>query len=318
MSLRQFTVFAAVAQHRSITKAAQLLRVSQPSASKHIKALENDYGVKLFERNGVAMELTEEGRILLQHVDAILFHVEKSKQELSPPAKLPEAEPLKIGGSYAASAVLLPSLVALFKTKHSETPVLLRTGSTNNVKRMLLSSEIEIALVNENPANVNLVGEPFREEKLVVFVAPNHRLARKKSLALSDLSNAQLVGTVGKGRANATEKILKGFANQGLPAKIAIRCSTPEAVKAIVKKGTGVGILFADTVMPEIKNKVFRVLEFPGIKLIGLSYIIHYKNRPLSPNAVEFLALLRKERDQKLKKTKSSRTPLTEELIHGT
>jgi DNA-binding transcriptional LysR family regulator len=253
------------------------------------------------------MELTEQGRILLEHIKAILFHVKKIEADLKKPPKASAPEPLRIGGSYAASAVLLPSLVTIFKKKHSTTPVLVRTGSTQTISRMLLSSEVEIGLINENPANSNLIGEPFREEKLVFFAPPNHPLARKPHRGLADLNSATLVGTVGKGPANATEKILKGFVHQGLRANITIRCSTPETVKALVKKGTGVGILFGDTVKNEIQNKIFTPLEFPGLSLFAVSYIVHCRNRRLSPSAREFLKMLRKQRAHSFRKVKAPR-----------
>jgi len=126
--------FQAVANSGSITKAAQLLHVSQPSISKHVKNLERDCGVKLFERNAGAAELTDAGSSLLRHVDAILVHLEEAKKELRSPKNLPKSDPLKVAGSYAASALLLPSLLVNFKSKHRDTSIILRSGTTREVK----------------------------------------------------------------------------------------------------------------------------------------------------------------------------------------
>jgi DNA-binding transcriptional LysR family regulator len=301
VTFKQFTAFAAVAKHRSITKAAQALGVSQPSISKHLKTLEEKYNVKLLSRDAGRIELTEEGTVLLRDVEGILSQLQRIEQRFARFARNSISERptvLKIAGSYAASALLLPSLLALFKRKHSDVPIVLRTGSTKNIKEMLLKSEVEIALLNETPVNPNLVGEVFRKEQLVVFAAANHPLARKKQLRLSDLNAAPLVATGGKGRRSTTEKILNGLADQGFRAKIAIRCGTPESVKAIVKKQIGVGILFRDTVMPEIKKKLFKRLNCGGLKLVGQSYIVYYNNRLLTPGAREFLTLLRTRGDK--------------------
>jgi DNA-binding transcriptional LysR family regulator len=292
LSFTQLTAFAAVAKTRSITKAAQALRVSQPSISKHLKNLESHYRVKFFERDGGAMELTEDGRLFQQRVSAILSQLQELEREFSRTAASVTSEPLKVAGSYAASALLLPSVLADFQKAHPEVRIILRTGSTNNVKAMLLNSEVEIALLNEKPANPQLAGEIFREEKLVVFTAPNHPLAKKKKLTLSDLNNVLLVATGGKGRLSTTEKILKRSADNSVRARIGIRCATPEAVKAMVSKRIGVGILFEDSVMPDIRKKLFRLLTFPGLQMIGRSYLVYYKDRPLSAHATDFLALL--------------------------
>ncbi|MGH7834820.1 MAG: LysR family transcriptional regulator [Candidatus Binatia bacterium] len=302
LSFTQLTAFAAVAKTRSITKAAQALRVSQPSVSKHLKNLETHYHIKFFERDGGALELTEDGRLFQRRVNSVLSQLEELEREFSRATEAATSEPLKVAGSYTASALLLPSVLAAFQKTHPNVRMILRTGSTNNVKAMLLNSEVEIAVLNEKPANPQLAGDMFREEKLVVFTAPNHPLARKKNLALSDFNSALLVATGGKGRLSTTEKMLKRSADQGVKARIGIRCATPEAVKAIVRKRIGAGILFEDSVMPDIRKKVFKVLRFPGLQMIGQSYVVYYKDRPLSAHAADFLDLLHERKKPSAKR----------------
>ena len=290
MNFTQLKAFQAVANNGSITKAAQLLHVSQPLVSKHLKNLEKDFGVKLFERNRGAAELTDAGSSLLRHANAILVHLDEARKELRSSKTSNKSDPLKIAGSYAASALLLPSLLVNFKNKHRDTSIILRTGTTREVKSMLLNSTVELALLNELPVNPEFVSEPFRKEKLVVFAAPNHPLAKKKRLSISDLRQAALVTT---GMASAVDKMLNHLV-QGLGAKIAIQCGSPASVKIVVKNKIGLGILFQDMLIQEIRNKLFKVLEIPGLALTVQSYIVYYKDRPLSTSAKDFLALLRK------------------------
>ena len=290
MNFAQLKAFQAIANNGSVTRAAQLLQVSQPAVSKHLKKLEEDYGVKLFERSAGAAELTDAGSSLLRHVNAILVHLEEAKRELKSPESSTKSEILKVAGSYAASALLLPSLLVNFKSKHRDTSIILRTGTTREVKTMLLNSTVELALLNELPANPDFASEPFRKEKLVVFAAPSHPLARKKQLTLSDLRQAALVTT---GMASAVDKMLNHLVHEGLGGKIAIQCGSPASVKIVVKNKIGLGILFQDMLIQEIKNKLFKVLEIPGLALTVQSYIVYYKDRPLSPSAQDFLALLR-------------------------
>src|SRR5438132_1193111 len=289
--------FQAVANSGSITKAAQLLHVSQPSISKHVKNLGRDCGVKPFERNAGAAELTDVGSSLLRHVDAILVHLEEAKKELRSPKNFPKSDPLKVAGSYAASALLLPSLLVNFKSKHRDTSIILRSGTTREVKSMLLNSTVELALLNELPVNPEFASEPFRKEKLVVFAAPNHPLARKKRLTISDLRQAALVTT---GMASAVDKMLNHLMQEGLGAKITIQYSSPTSIKIIMKNKIGLGILFQNILIKKIRNKLFKVLEIPELALTVQSYIVYYKDRPLSPPAKDFLTLLHKQVHQKL------------------
>ena len=291
MNFAQLKAFQAVANHGSITRAAQLLKVSQPAVSKHLKKLEQDYGVRLVERSAGAAELTDAGSALLRHVNAILLHLDEAKTELKSSKNSTRSDSLKVAGSYAASALLLPSLLVNFKNQHRDAAIILRTGTTREVKSMLLNSTVEIALLNELPVNPDLASEPFRKEKLVVFAAPNHPLARKKRLTLKDLRQAALVTT---GMASAVDKMLNHLVHEGLGAKIAIQCGSPASVKIVVKNKIGLGILFKDMLIQEIKNKIFKVLEIPGLALTVQSYIVYYKDRPLTPSARDFLALLRR------------------------
>jgi len=227
----------------------------------------------------------------LRHANAILVHLDEASRELKSPKNLKTSGPLKIAGSYAASALVLPSLLVNFKNKQRDSSIILRTGTTREVKSMLLNSTVEIALLNELPVNPEFASEPFRKEKLVVFAAPNHPLARKKRLTISDLRQAALVTT---GMASAVDKMLNHLVQEGLGAKIAIQCGSPASVKIVVKNKIGLGILFQDMLIQEIRNKLFKVLEIPGLALTVQSYIVYYKDRPLSPPAKDFLALLRK------------------------
>jgi DNA-binding transcriptional LysR family regulator len=293
----QFMTFATVARHKSITKAAQTLRVSQPAVSKHLKNLEQYYCIKLFERDSSALELTDLGRHFMRRVNAVLGQLDQIEKEFKSPLHVSESAPLKVAGSYTASANLLPSLLADFQKKHPSARIVLRTGATNSVKQMLLNSEVELAVLNEAPVNPNLISEMFRKEKLVFFVAPSHPLAKRRVLTMSGLTKVRLIATGGRGRLSATEKVLRNL-NDEMQAKAAIRCATPEAVKTMVKKGVGVGILYGGSVMQEIRRRMFTRISIPGQTLMMQTYLVYYKDRPLSEHAQEFLTVLRKKRDQ--------------------
>jgi len=290
VNFTQLHAFKAIAENGSLTRAARLLHVSQPAISKQLKNLEDEYGVKLFERGAVTGQLTESGRTLLRHANLIFKQLDTIKQKLKPSMDLEGIEPLKVAGSFASSASLLPSVLAIFKRKHRSTPIVLRTGTIKDAKTMLLNSVVEIAVLNAVPVDANIFSEPFRQEKLVLFAAPNHPLAKKAKLSFSDLNAATLVTP---GRASTVDKFFKDLGHEGIKPKVGVRCGTPESVKTIVKKGVGVGILFQDLVEPEIKEKIFKQLEVPGLALNVQSYIIYYKDRPLSAPARDFLQLLR-------------------------
>jgi DNA-binding transcriptional LysR family regulator len=296
VSFTQLNAFRAIAKNGNISKAAEILHVSQPSVSKHLKNLEDVCGAKLFERRTSPIELTEAGRILLRHSDIIHFQLNALKKELNIHSKASRSEPLRIAGSFAVSALLLPSIVAIFKRKYPDMPISLRTCPSKAAMVSVLNSKVEVALITESPNHPDIGSEPFREEKLVLFASPHHALTKKEKLKLSDLNGATLVAPAKSGTA---DKFLKDLVHEGFRINISMHCGTQDSVKTIVKKGIGVGILFKDFVMPEIRKKEFRLIEIPGFKLNVRSYIVYRKDRPLSHAAYEFLALLRKKKQKR-------------------
>jgi DNA-binding transcriptional LysR family regulator len=88
--------------------------------------------------------------------------------------------------------------------------------------------------------------------------------------------------------------MLKAIKSRGLTLNIALRCASPDAVKAAVRKRMGIGILFHNLIEEEIKKKEIKVLRFAGLpRVVGNSYIVYKKAKPLTAPASEFLALLR-------------------------
>ena len=146
MSLNQFMVFAAVAKHRSVSRGAEELYISQPSVTQQLKLLEENYNVKLYKRSGRGIELTEAGRVFLRGVNAMLKQHEKLKQTLNTTFPAIKADSFTVGGTYSPSLSLLPSLLVIFKKRHPQRQLTLRIDNWQNIERLVLKSEVDIAV----------------------------------------------------------------------------------------------------------------------------------------------------------------------------
>ena len=294
MTLNQFTFLAAVAKHGSLTRASQELRISQPSVSQQLRLLERDSGVKLYRRNGRGIELTEAGRLFLGRIEPILEQVAQIKSIFPLPEEGAETGRLKIGGTFGPSTLLLPSLAARFKKTHSEIEIDLRTGSVQRLEQLLFNGHVEIAVSTQRPHHAELTGEPFRRERMVLFVSPAHPLAQKRKVTLVDVQAFPLVTRYIAGVQGATARLLNELAGQGLKFKIGMRCEAPDAIKEAVEKNAGIGMVFEDVVKREAKRGEFKILKGHGLKLESETYILYRADRPLSALGQEFLGLLRK------------------------
>ena len=294
MTLNQFTFFAAIAKHGSLTRASQELRISQPSVSQQLRVLERDSGVKLYRRSGRGIELTDAGRLLLGRVAPILEQVAQIKSIFSQREEGAETGRLTIGSTFGPSTLLLPSLAARFKKTHSEIEIELRTRSAQRLEQLLLNAHVEIAVSTHRPRHPELAWEPFRRERMVLFVSAAHPLARKSKVTLVDVQAFPLVIRSIRGVQGATVRLLNELAGQGLKFKIGMRCEVPDAIKEAVEKNAGIGIVFEDVVKREVERGEFKILQGHGLKLESDTYILYRGDEPLSALGQEFLTLLRK------------------------
>lgn len=133
----------------------------------------------------------------------------------------------------------------------------------------------------------------------MAFVLPNDPLAKRSSLTLSDLARTPLViRGEREGGMSTTEEILREIENQGSGVRIAVRCESPGAVKAAVRKRMGLGLLFEELVTHDAKRGDFKILKIKGLNLVSQSCIVYHKKRPLSPDARDFLDLMRRRRQK--------------------
>ncbi len=293
MTLDHLRVFATVAKHQNVTRASKELRISQPAVTKHLRLLEETYNAKFYTRGGAGLELTQIGRDFFRAVRQFLKHHERLQETVRDAVARSKTTPLTVGGSYSPSVSLLPSLVADFKTSHPNVEVKLHTGSKLAIERMVVNSEIDIAVVTGTPSSRALAIETFRREPLVVCVLKTHPLARKRHLSFQDIECVPLAIRKAAGKAGTAEQFLQSLKRNGLKPNVAMRCDSPEAVKAFVRTKMGIGILFQETVEPELKSGEFKMLNFLEHNLEGQIFLIYAKNRSLSVAAEEFLKFLR-------------------------
>ena len=303
MTFRQFTAFAEVAKQLNITKAAQALRMSQPSMSKHLKTLEEDYKIKLFTRYAKGIKLTDQGREFIRDIEPILAQLQKVNQRYLSGVAEKKHEQLKIGGTYGPSSRILPSLLSSFKKRYPHIDVVLRSNSNAIIHHLVLSGELEIAITSRKPNSFLLYAEPYVPLRRVAFVARNTPLARKNTLNLIDLADVPLIIRGAGESSSSIYLLLNNLKKQGHKLDIAMRCESPEAIKMAVKQNLGVGFLYHDAVKESVDKGSFKIIQIRGLNMEGQTYIVYHNQRPLSHSAEEFLKLLRRWRDnEKTKK----------------
>jgi DNA-binding transcriptional LysR family regulator len=290
MLLNQIELFVTVAKHHHLGKTAEQIHVSASSVCQRLKSLENGLGVKLYKKKREGIELTGAGETLLTTASEFLNQLDSLKKSLNSDSQ-PAVQSLTVGGTYNPSAKYLPAAIAAFQKKHPDVKVTFLTSDRAHIEKLLRESQVEIAIIQSPTEAADFNLEHFAADNLTFFAHPKHPLSQKKKLDLDDLSHTPLIVREGRG---ASAKMLKQLERQGLMLNLALRCKPPDALKAAVRTKMGVGVLFYNQIEEDVKRKHFKILKFSGLpKLVGNSYIVHSKSKPLSSAADEFLTLLR-------------------------
>lgn len=296
MNLNRIRLFSIVASHSNLTKASEVLHVSQSSISHQLALLQEDYGVRLYKKTGHGIELTPEGRQFLTDIEPLLEGLERFDKEFRRRSEGEQLESLSIAGTYGLSASLLPSLAADFQKIHPHMQISLRTGDQLAIEQFVLEGKVEIAVITSpRTRSAALSTEPYRDEPFAAFVPMHHPLARKRTVTVSELLREPLVLRGAPTPENVIERMLREM-EKGYRPKVAAFYDSADGVKVAVRKNTGVGLLYKNTIKHEAEKREFKILNIKDLKLSVNSFIMYHKNRLLSDNATLFLELLRRTR----------------------
>ncbi|PZF90280.1 LysR family transcriptional regulator [Micromonospora deserti] len=196
MQTQALDVFRTVARHGSITAAARELRYTQSAVSRQIATLEADLGVVLFDRLPRGVALTEPGRCLLPHADAVLERLATAHRDLDALRGLGGGR-LRVGAFPTAMAALVPRALAAFRAAHPQVALSLVEGRTPALLERLLAGDADLAVVSA-PPDQPLDGGRFDlrhllDEHLLVAVPSDHRLSRRRTVRLAELADDSFV-----------------------------------------------------------------------------------------------------------------------------
>jgi DNA-binding transcriptional LysR family regulator len=295
MLLNRIELFVSVAKHQNLARTAREMHVSASSVCQRLKSLENDFGVKLYTRTKAGIEITEAGQAVLSTAKDVLSRLEILRAKF---LHWPETKvgTLTIGGTYNPSAKDLPAAIATFKDAYPDTRVRFLTYTRAEIEKLLQERKVDIAVIQSPSNSADLVLEPFAEDNLTFFGHPTHPLTRKKTLDLSDISDSPLIIREG----GTTVRMIQQLEARGFTPNVVLRCVSPDAVKAAVRRKMGVGVLFSALIDENVSAKEFKILNLNlgTIKTVGKSFIVYSKKQPLSSAASDFLALLRSKKAQ--------------------
>lgn len=230
--------FNAVATQGSYTRAAESLHVSQPTLSAHVKELEERYGVKLFERRGRGIQLTEFGRSVLD-ITQRLFRIETEVEELLLSARELVTGNLRVGSD--APYHIIPMLAA-FQRRYPGIRLSISFGSSDDLIKSLSAGKYDVAVLSKIETDgVRLYTVPLKPDRLVVFVNRSHPWSKRASVRLAELKDQKLV--LRETGSTTRALFLKAMETVGVPLSEVMEIGSREGVREAVAAGLGIGVV---------------------------------------------------------------------------
>ncbi len=288
MTLRQLTLFQAVAQHLSFTRAAIELSLTQPAVSIQIKQLEGHIGMPLFEQIGKRIFLTDAGHQLYGTCEDIferLSSLETSLNELQGSIK----GQLKISVVTTAT-YFIPKIFQAFARLYPEVNLRLQVYNRVKILERLTNNKDDLVIMGQAPEHLNVTAHSFLNNPLVVIASSQHQLVGQSNIPLSRLLQENiLMREVGSGTRLAIEN---NFANNHMEMQTTIELGSTEAIKQGVLNNMGVSILSKHAVSLELATKKINILDVDTFPLKKNWYVTHLTEKELSLVAKTFLEFL--------------------------
>lgn len=290
--------FITVAETKNFTKAANMLNMTQPAISHHIRLLEEYYGVKLIEKKNKIMELTESGKILYKYAEEIRQISKIAKSQISNAEGF--IKRYNIGATLTIGGYVLPRIIGKYKITNKNTDILLRVENTETIVGMLYSGEINLGVIEGPFDRKKLSHEKLKDDELVLAVASNHPLANRKAVALEEVLGERLIlREKGSGTRRVFEDYLEeeGYNPKNINPYMEIGDIT--AIISLVESGLGVTVVSKEALKTYIKGKTIKALSFKKKKIMREFNFIYLKDSELE-FIENFISFCRAEEGEKV------------------
>jgi DNA-binding transcriptional LysR family regulator len=290
-TLRQLKVFEAVARHRSFSRAAEELYLTQPAVSTQVRKLEEHAGLPLFEQLGKKIHLTPAGTQMLQSSREIIQKFQEAEEAM---AQFKGVSGGRLNVSViSAGDYFFPRLLVEFAQQHAGVTLNFGVCNREELLAQLQENVTDLAVMVRPPEDADTMALPFAPHPYVIVAAPNHPLARTARIPAARIVREPFV--VREKGSDTWNSMAQAFGAQ-LPAlNVALEIRSTETIKQAVIAGMGVSFLSAHTVSRELQAGSLVVLDVQGFPLMLHWYVVHRRTKRLPPVAHAFKQFLLQE-----------------------
>lgn len=262
MDLRHFRIFLTVCEAGTMTRAAEIVYMTQPSVSQVIAELEKEYGVRLFERLNHRLYLTAAGEHLRSYANHIVNLSEQVRKEL---ADISAQGSIRIGASLTIGAHLLPGIISAYRQELPDVEIFTQVDNTSVIEKLILDDRIDLGLVEGPIYSPHIREEMLCEDDLVIICGPGHPLWGEGVIEINRLAGKSfIIREQGSGTRDIFERVMT---QAGANWKIIGVYNNTEAIKQAVRENLGLAVVPKISVKEEMERGQVQVIEVNGLNL---------------------------------------------------
>ncbi|MEC0371106.1 LysR family transcriptional regulator [Paenibacillus chibensis] len=290
MELRQLNTFRTVASTLNFTRAAEVLNYVPSNVTMQIKALEDELGVRLFDRLGKQLVLTTAGKRFLTHIQGVLDKLDEARSDVHDNENL--SGTLTVSANEVICAYRLPAVFQRFRSQHPGVRLIFRSVPNQELKQTLFEGTADVVYMLDEPIRSSgLAVEPLREETFRLFAAPDHPLTKRTVLQLEDF-HGEVFLTNEKGCPYRT-MFDRSFEKEGIDSITYLEFQSAEAIKQCAISGIGIAFLPEIVVEAEVERGELVALPWQIPDLRVYTQMLWHKDKWLSPIMLSFLEAAR-------------------------
>jgi DNA-binding transcriptional LysR family regulator len=277
-------------KYGSFSAAAEALFVTQPAVTKQIQQLQAALGVKLLNRFGKKMVLTDAGEALYDFADKI-FQIENQAEESLRDFQQRKSGRLRVHASESFGAYYLPFAIHLFRRRYPRIHIAVTIFTHEQIVENTIRLENDLGFISSPVEHKKLVMEEILEDRLILIVPPSHPFARKKVLDPWELEGQSIIMHE---KGSASRNIVDEFISRNnLYVSVTLELSNNEAIKRAVEQGLGLSLISENVVREEIERKKLKPVPIADPTLKRKYFLIYHKDKYLSQPFQMFLSMVK-------------------------
>ena len=295
--MKHLETFCKVAETGSFSRAGEAIYLTQPTVSGHIASLEQEVGLRLFDRLGRRVALTNGGQIFYRYAKEILRLRAEALNAIYEFSHLLKGR-ITIGGSTIPGEYFLPKVMGRFQTEAPGISISLVIADSQQIIDMLRAGEIEVGAVGMRFEGEGVDAYPLFRDRVIIAASAQHPLAVKREISWEELRAAPLlIRERGSGTRKAFEQHVAAAGLRMDDFRIVGEMGSSTAVKEGVKAGIGLGIISDLAVREDIEGGGIKEVRVQGQGAIERAFFaVVPAGRDLSPPARRFLEFLQTQR----------------------